>query len=288
VLVSLLKDLLRDGKFRFGFIVFCILLFLAILSLFSPYSFTRWNVFPRDLPPSFQHILGTNSKGQDVFWEATFAIKNSLIIALIAAVFSRVIAVIIGLVAGYVGGRLDRFLMSINDSFLVLPLLPILILISSLIKGHMNLFSLGLILGIFGWAWDARLIRSQILSLREREFTYTSILSGTKTFNLVMREYLPFVVPLIFATIINNMAWAVGMEITLSILGLSNLEIPTLGTMLYWAIGYQAMLLGIWWWLFTPVVISVLLFVSLYLLSVSISEYLDPRTRIQRIGMAKE
>jgi peptide/nickel transport system permease protein len=103
-----------------------------------------------------------------------------------------------------------------------------------------------------------------------------------------MREYLPFVVPLIFATIINNMAWAVGMEITLSILGLSNLEIPTLGTMLYWAIGYQAMLLGIWWWLFTPVVISVLLFVSLYLLSVSISEYLDPRTRIQRIGMAKE
>ncbi|MGB9857801.1 MAG: ABC transporter permease [Dictyoglomaceae bacterium] len=286
--MSLLKDLLRDSKFRFGFIVFCILLFLAILSFFSPYSFTKWNIFPRDLPPSFQHILGTNSKGQDVFWEATFAIRNSLIVALIAAIFSRIIAVIVGLITGYVGGSLDRFLMSINDSFLVLPLLPILILISSLIKGHMNLFSLGLILGIFGWAWDARLIRSQILSLREREFTYTSILSGTKTFNLVMKEYLPFVVPLIFATIINNMAWAVGMEITLSILGLSNLEIPTLGTMLYWAIGYQAMLLGIWWWLFTPVVISVLLFVSLYLLSVSISEYLDPRTRIQRIGMAKE
>jgi len=286
--VKVLKDLLRDGKFRFGFIVLCFLLFLAILSFFCPYNIKIWNVFPRDLPPSFQHPLGTNSKGQDVFWEATFAIRNSLILSLIAALLSRIIAIIIGLISGYLGGRVDRFLMSFNDSFLVLPLLPILILISSLIKGRLSLVTLGLILGIFGWSWDARVIRSQILSLREREFTNTAILSGTRTFSLVMKEYLPFVIPIVFSTIINNMAWAVGMEITLAILGLSNLEIPTLGTMLNWAISYQAMLLGIWWWLLTPVVISVLLFVSLYLLSVSISEYLDPRTRIQRIGMAKE
>lgn len=286
--MNVLRDLLRDGKFRFGFIVVCILLFLAILSFFSPYDPTKWNIFPRDLPPSFQHILGTNSKGQDVFWEATFAIRNSLIISVIAALFSRIIAIIVGLVAGYLGGRVDRFLMSLSDSFLILPLLPILILISSLIKGHLSLFSLGILLGIFGWPWDARLIRAQVLSLREREFTYTSVLSGYSTLNLVIKEYLPFVLPLVFSTVINNMGWSVGLEVTLSILGLSNLSIPTLGTTLYWAIDYQAMLLGIWWWLLTPVVISVLLFISLYLISVSISEYSDPRTRIQRIGIAKE
>jgi peptide/nickel transport system permease protein len=77
------------------------------------------------------------------------------------------------------------------------------------------------------------------------------------------------------------------MEVTMAILGLSNLTIPTLGTMMHWAISYQAMLLGYWWWIATPVVVSVLLFVSLYLLSVSVSQYLDPRTRIQRIGTAK-
>jgi peptide/nickel transport system permease protein len=80
------------------------------------------------------------------------------------------------------------------------------------------------------------------------------------------------------------MSWAIGMEITLAILGLVNMDIPTLGTMLQWAIGYQAILLEFWWWILTPVVLSVLLFVALYWLSVSISEYLDPRTRIQRVG----
>lgn len=286
--MGLLKEFLRDGKFKFGFIILCILLFLVILSFFSPYNPTMWNVAPRDLPPSLKYILGTNSQGQDIFWQTTFAIRNSLIIASIAALFSRVIAIIVGLVAGYRGGRIDRVLMSINDSFLVLPLFPILILLSTLMRGRLSFVYLGLILGIFGWARDARVIRSQILSLREREFTFTAVLSGSKTFHLVLKEYLPFVIPIIFSTIINNMSWAIGMEITLAILGLSNLEIPTLGTMLYWAITYQAMFLELWWWLLTPVITSVLLFVSLYLLSVSISEYLDPRTRIQRIGIAKE
>ncbi|HOP95508.1 MAG TPA: ABC transporter permease [Dictyoglomaceae bacterium] len=286
--MNVLKDLLKDGKFRFGFIIVCILLFLALLSFFCPYDPTRWHIFPRDLPPSLQHILGTNSKGQDVFWDATFAIRNSLIVSIVAALFSRVIAIIVGLVSGYVGGRTDKVLMAISDSFLVLPLLPILILISSLIKGNLDLFSLGLLLGVFGWPWDARLIRAQVLSLREREFTYTSILSGSSTLSLVIKEYFPYVMPLVFSTIINNMGWSIGLEVTLSILGLSNLSIPTLGTTLHWAINSQAMLLGIWWWILTPIVISVLLFISLYLLSVSISEYSDPRTRTQRIGTAKE
>jgi peptide/nickel transport system permease protein len=283
-MVRVLRDLFKDYRFVFSFCVLCVLLILAGLSLFSPYDPTLWMVVPRDLPPSSTYWLGTNSNGQDVFWQAAFAVRNSLTISVIAGTVSRVIAVLIGMVAGYRGRGTDRVLMFISDSLLVIPLFLIIVLMAMLVRDKMNLVTLGLLLALFGWAWDARVIRSQILSLREREFTQTAILSGTGTLRLVLNEYMPYATPLVFSTLINNMSWAIGLEITLAILGLVNMNIPTLGTMLYWAINYHAVLLGRWWWVLTPVGLSVLLFVALYWLSVSVSEYLDPRTRIQRVG----
>ncbi len=278
------RDLFRDYRFAISFSVLCLLLVFAALSFFSPYDPTFWGVVPRDLPPSWTYWLGTNSKGQSVFWQATFAVRNSLIISLIAGSVSRVIAVLVGMVAGYRGRSTDRVLMFISDSLLVIPLFLIIVLMAMLIRNRLTLTTIGLLLAFFGWAWDARVIRSLILSLREREFTNTAILSGAGTLELVMNEYMPFAMPLIFSTLINNMSWAIGLEMTLAILGLINIDIPTLGTMLNWAINYQAALLGYWWWLLTPVVLAVCLFVALYWLSVSISEYLDPRTRTQRVG----
>jgi peptide/nickel transport system permease protein len=282
--VRILRDLFRDYRFGISFCIFVVLLLFAFLSYFSPYDPTFWGTVPRDLKPSWTYLLGTNSKGQDIFWQGTFAVRNSLTIAVIAASLSRVVAVLVGMVAGYKGGLTDRVLMFVSDIFLVIPLFLIIVMLAMLLRDKMNLVTLGLVLAVFGWSWDARVIRSQILSLREREFTQTAILSGTSTVPLVMREYMPFTTPLIFSTLINNMAWVIGLEITLAYLGLVNMEIPTLGTMLQWAISYQAVLLGYWWWVLTPIVLSVLLFVALYWLSVSISEYLDPRTRIQRVG----
>jgi peptide/nickel transport system permease protein len=282
--LRILRDLFKDYRFGLSFSVLCLLLVLTFLTTFSPHDPTLWGVVPRDLRPSPTYVLGTNSKGQDVFWQATFAVRNSLIISLIAGVVSRVFAVLVGMVAGYRGGGTDRVLMFISDSLLVIPLFLIIVMLAMLVRDRMNLVTLGLLLAFFGWAWDARVIRSQILSLRERAFTQTAVLSGTGTLELVLKEYIPFATPLVFSTLINNMAWAIGMEITLAILGLVNMDIPTLGTMLQWAISYQAMLLGYWWWILTPIVLAVLLFVALYWLSVSISEYLDPRTRIQRVG----
>jgi peptide/nickel transport system permease protein len=282
--VKVLRDLFKDYRFAFSFCVLCLLLILAFLSAFSPYDPTLWGVVPRDLKPSWKNILGTDSNGQDVFWQATFAVRNSLIISVIAATVSRVIAVLVGMVAGYKGGIADRILMFISDTLLVIPLFLIIVMMAMLVRHSMNLVVLGLMLAFFGWAWDARVIRSLILSLREREFTQTAILSGTGTVRLVLNEYMPFATPLVFSTLINNMAWAIGLEMTLAILGLVNMSIPTLGTVLQWAISYQAILLGRWWWVLTPVVLAVFLFVALYWLSVSISEYLDPRTRIQRVG----
>jgi len=281
-----IRDLFRDYRFLFSFIVLVIILIMAILSAFSPYDPTLWNVVPKELKPSAKYLLGTDSNGQDVFWQATFAVRNSLIISLIAGLVSRVIAILVAMVAGYRGGTIDRVLMFIGDSLLVIPLFLIIVMVAMMLRKFMNLVVLGLLLSFFGWAWDARTIRSVILSLREREFTKTAVLSGTGTIKLVLKEYMPFAMPLIFSTLINNIAWAIGLEITLAFLGLVNLNIPTLGTMLNWAIYYQSILLGRWWWVLTPVVLSLFLFIALYWLSVSISEYLDPRTRIQRVGAA--
>ena len=282
--VKILRDLFKDYRFAISFIILVILLLFACLSFVSPYDPTFWGTVPRDLKPSLTYWLGTNSKGQDIFWQATFAVRNSLIIALIAASLSRVVAVLVGLVAGYKGGFTGRVLMFVSDVFLVIPLFLIIVMLAMLVRDKMTIATLGLVLAVFGWAWDARVIRAQILSLREREFTQTAVLSGTSTVPLVLKEYMPFTTPLVFSTLINNMSWVIGLEITLAYLGLVNMEIPTLGTMLQWAISYQAPLLGYWWWILTPIILSVLLFIALYWLSVSISEYLDPRTRIQRVG----
>jgi peptide/nickel transport system permease protein len=282
--MKLLRDLFKDYRFGFSFIVLVIIVIMALLSFFSPYDPTLWAVVPKNMKPSADYVLGTDSNGQDVFWQATFAVRNSLIISLVSALVSRVIAILVGMVAGYKGGAIDRVLMFLGDSLLVIPLFLIFVLIAMMVRDHMNLVVLGLMLAAFGWAWDARLIRSMVLSLRERDFTMTAVLSGTGTIKLVLKEYIPFTTPLIFSTLINNMSWAIGLEITLAILGLVNLNIPTLGTMLNWALFYQSILLGRWWWILTPVILSLFMFIALYWLSVSISEYLDPRTRIQRVG----
>lgn len=279
-----LRALFSDRRFSIGAIMMVILILLALMSAFSPYDPTEWRAVPRDLPPSAEHLLGTNSLGQDVFWVLTFAIRNSLVLAVFSATISRIIALTVGLISGYSGGALDRILMFINDGFIVLPLLLVLVLLALLIQEHLNLVTMALLFGVMGWAVDSRFIRTQILSLRERDFTYTAVLSGTPPLQLIIDEYLLYVVPLTMATLIGNMAWVTGMEVTLAYLGLTDVTIPTLGTVLHYALEYQAILLGFWWWIFTPIATSVALFVALYLLSISISEYLDPRARIQRVG----
>lgn len=277
------RELWRDRRFAIGASVLLILGLLALLSFISPHDPQMLRVVPRDQPPSLEHYMGTNSLGQDVFWRMTFAIRNSLIVAFVAASISRVIAMTVGLISGYMGGIVDRVLMFINDGFIVLPLLLILVLLALMVE-QLSMLTLAVLFGVLGWAVDSRFIRSQVLSLREREFTYTAILNDTPTIKLVFKEYFLFVIPLALATLIGNMIWVIGMEITLAYFGLTDVTIPTLGSMLHFAINYQAILLGLWWWLAAPIGVSVALFVALYLVFMSVGEYLDPRARIQRVG----
>lgn len=284
-MLTILRDLLKhDGRFRVAFVFLLAIVVLSLLSFVSPYDPGQTFMVPPDMPPSGEHLFGTSSRGQDIFWWMAFAVRNSLLLGILTAVISRIIAIFVGLTAGYRGGWADRILMSINDSFVVMPVLPILILLSFLLRGQMSLMMLAFIMGLFGWPWDARLIRSQVLSLKERPFTRTAVYSGTSSFLITINEHLPFVLPVVFATTINNLLWSIGMEVTLSVLGLSNVTIPTIGTTIFWANQHQALVAGIWWWLGAPVVIAIILFLGLYLLFSSVNEYIDPRTRLRQMG----
>jgi len=286
-MLGILRDLLRyNREFVFGAILILLVVAMSLASFFSPYPSQLQYVVPFDVPPSWGHPFGTNSRGQDVFWELTFAIRNSLLFGITVALLSRLIALLVGLTSGYVGGVVDGILMSINDTFVVFPPFPILVLVYFVFKDHMSWVLLAVAMASLGWPYDARLIRSVALSLRTREFTTQSLFSGMSTRQILVEEHLPYVLPIVFATTMNNINWSIGLEVTLSVIGFTNIETPTIGTMIYWANQHTALVAGVWWWIAFPVGLVIMTFIGLYLLSVSMNEYIDPRSRLSRMGGA--
>ena len=237
----------------------------------------------KDLPPSINHVLGTTSMGQDVFLLGAHGIKNSYVLGILTGFWAVGIGVPIGLLAGYRGGIIDRILMSFNDALLTIPSLPIIMLLGFIFKEEMTIGLLAFVISLFSWPWISRQVRSEILSLRERDFTSTAVFSGMNTFQITTTQHLPFVLPFVTAHFINTIKSTISLEIVLALFGLTSLETPTIGTMIYWANQYQAVLRGLWWWIGTPIVLTIATFLGLYLLSTSISDFLDPRTRLEVI-----
>ena len=282
---SILRDLLRyNWEFAAGAILLGAVIIVAALSFISPYPPLDVYVAPPDMPPSSEHWLGTNSRGQDVFWQLTVAVRNTLLFGVVVAVISRLISLTVGLFAGYMGGPVDRMLMSVNDTFIVLPIFPILVLFYFVMRDQMSWALLALVAACLGWSYDARLIRSVALSLKTREFTTQSAFCGMNAAEIVTREHLPYVMPIVFTTTMNNMNWSIGLEVTLSVLGFTDVNTPTIGGMIYWANQHAALVSGIWWWIAAPVALVIVVFVSLFLLSLSMNEYIDPRSRLARMG----
>ena len=280
-----LRDLLHyNAEFRIGAVLVGLVATMAGLSFVSPYSPIDTFVVAPDLPPTLAHPFGTTSRGQDVFWHLTFAIRNTLAFGIIVAAMSRVLSLAIGLLSGYKGAWVDRVLMSVNDTFIVIPLFPILVLFYFVMRDRMSWTALALIMALLGWAYDARLIRSLAMSLKTREFTHTAVFSGMSTREILVREHLPYVMPIVFSTTMNNMNWSIGLEVTLSVLGFTDIISPTIGGMIYWANQHTAMVAGVWWWIAFPVILIVMVFIGLFLLAVSMNEHIDPRSRLQRMG----
>lgn len=282
---AVFRDLIRYNiEFAIGLVLVTIIVLFALASFFSPVDTTLIYMLPPDQPPSWQYWFGTNSRGQDLFWQMATAMRNSLTFGLIVATLSRVISLTIGLAAGYVGGWVDRVLMFFNDIFVAVPVFPVLVLFYFVLRNNLDSLTLAIIMAGLGWPFDARLIRSVALGLKHREFTRHAVFAGMSTPKILLQEHLPYVMPIVFSTFMANMLWSIGLEVTLAVLGFTNINQPTIGTTLYWANNHSAMVVGVWWWIVIPVVLIVITFIGLFLLAVSMNEYIDPRSRLRRMG----
>ncbi len=248
-------------------IVLAFLVLGFVVPWFAPVDPRAWQTYPRSLGPSWSHLMGTTNLGQDIFWLLAWAIRNSLLLGVLVALLSTVIGVAAGLLAGFRGGAVDRVLSFMMDATFVIPSLPILILMASLLKGQATLLTIALILVVFNWPFPARQIRSVALSMRDREFVHLAWFSGEGTAAILLRQIFPYLRTWATANFINTVLVGIAAESSLAVIGLSSADEATLGTMVYWALKYQALLAEQWWWIGPPVVAIMLLFIGLFLLA---------------------
>ncbi|MGI6149900.1 MAG: ABC transporter permease [Firmicutes bacterium] len=268
----------RNANFRLkaGIIITAFFLLLGFVVYYIPHvdPFT-YNTYRGKLPPSWEHPLGTTSMGQDVFWLLIEAIHNSLLIGLIVATIGTVVGVFVGLLSGFSGGVVDRVLMVVTDTFVVVPSLPILVLMTSLMKGSTTILVMALVLAVFAWAWPSRQIRSLALSLKERDFIHTAWFSGEGTMEVVVTEILPYALTWSLSNFMNATLAAIASESSLAVLGLSPANLISLGNMIQWARERNAIFAQQWFWIGPPIVATVLLFIGLFLLITGYNDYLS-------------
>ena len=257
-----------NNRLKIGIVILTVMVLGSfLLPFFNDVDPTKQGTYAKNLPPSVEHLLGTNSLGQDIFWFLVYAIRNSLILGVTVSIFTTLIAGSVGLISGYLGGGADRGIMTLTDSIIAIPLFPILIVLATLVRGNTSFMIVGVILVIFGWAWGARTIRSMALSIREREFISMAKFSGSATLEIVFREIFPYVYAYLVVSFINAILWVITMESSLAVIGLSKVEIPTLGSILFWALSYNALFTKQYVWIIAPVVATVILFLGLFLTS---------------------
>lgn len=266
----------KNASFRLkaGMIITAFFLILGFVVYYFPHvnPFT-YNTYPKKLNPSWSHLLGTTSMGQDVFWLLIEAIHNSLMIGLTVATIGTVVGVLVGLIAGFSGGAVDRVLMVITDTFVVIPSLPILILMTSLMKGSSTVILMALVLAMFAWAWPSRQIRSMALSMKERDFIHTAWFSGEGTLQVVITEILPYALTWSLSNFMNATLSAIASESSLAVLGLSPANLISLGNMIQWARDRNAIFARQWFWIGSPIIATVLLFIGLFMLITGYNDY---------------
>jgi peptide/nickel transport system permease protein len=229
-----------------------------------------------NLPPSAAHPLGTQSEGRDLLTIIILGTPKTLLIGLIGGGIGILVGTCLGMIAGFVGGTVDGVIRTAVDVGLTIPALAILIMIAASFPVVTPL-TMGMVVAITAWMHPTRVVRSQILSMKEREFVKLARLSGAGTFHLIFLELLPNLLPFLAAAFVNSVASAILASIGLEALGLGSLQTITLGTNIYFAIFYSAMWRGMWWWWAPPIVILIFLFVGLFLVSMALDEFSNPK-----------
>lgn len=226
--------------------------------------------------------LGTDNFGRDVLTELVKATGVSLQIGLVAGSIATFIGLVLGLVSGYVGGLVDDVIMFITNLFIVIPSFVLLILISfSIGQEQRGAFTIAVVIGLTSWVWTARAVRSQVISLRNRDHVNLSKLSGHSIAHIIIKDILPYIASYVVMALILQISSGILAEAGLSILGLGpkTTDVPTLGLMMNWAMIYQAHILGKWWAYFPVIITIALIAFSMNLMNTGLDQVFNPALR---------
>lgn len=236
----------------------------------------------KDISNQRTFVLGTDNFGRDVLTELVYVTRTSLKIGLIAGLIATLIGLMLGLLSGYVGGLLDDIIMFITNLFTVIPSFVILILISySVGQSARGITMVASIIGLTSWTWTTRSVRSQVISLRNRDHVNLSKLSGHSLFRIILTDILPYVASYVIMALILQISSGILAEAQLSMLGLgpATTKVTTLGLMMNWAMQYKAPLSNAWW-AFLPVILSIALITfSLNLMNTGLDKVFNPQLR---------
>lgn len=224
--------------------------------------------------------FGTDAQGRDLFAVAVTGTWMTIRIGLLAGVIGILIGTVLGFTSAYYGGWYDAVIRWMVDVLLTIPGLLILVVVaSSLGDQALTVTSMALIISLISWRGPARVIRSQVLTMKERSYVMMARLNGMSSMGIIIRELIPNLLPYLGASLVGAVTGAIFASVGLSALGLGPLREPTLGVTLYWVMNQNAFLRGLWWWGAVPITIVALVFVMLFLISIGLDELANPRVR---------
>ncbi|MGQ5261150.1 ABC transporter permease [Micromonospora sp. ZYX-F-536] len=268
----------RNGKCRIGLLMLGAFVLVALLApLIAPYD-PRGDDFPTSLAPTGGHWLGTTAQGEDVFSQLIVGARTSLIVGLAAGLLSTVIGLVIGLTAGYLQGWVDEVLSFLINLGLVVPALPLMVTLAAYAPVR-GLWLIIAVISVTGWAYGARIKRSQIITLRTRDYITAARFAGDGTARIIAREIVPNMTSLIVVGFMGAALGAIGGEAGLAFLGLGDPQTVSWGTMLNQASLGGALLTGQWAWLIAPGLALSLLITSFTLINFGIDALSNPHLR---------
>jgi len=230
--------------------------------------------------PSSAHWLGTTVVGQDIFSQLIYGTRTSVFWGLGTGVLVTLLSVVVGLVAGYFGSWIDDVLTLLTNVSLVLPALPLAIVLAAYFpRGPLTI---SMVIVFTNWAWQARVLRAQTLSMRSREFVTAARASGERSWRIIFFEIFPNEIGLVVAGFVSTTIYVILTWAALEFLGLGDGTIPSWGSILYWAQQDGALGGGLWWWFVPPGACIAILGAGLSLINFGIDEIADPRLRIER------
>jgi len=228
--------------------------------------------------PSAEHLLGTESSGRDMLAVLLVGTPRSFRVGLIAAAVGVGIGILLGFTAGFLGGWVDSVIRTLADAVITIPTLAVLIVIAAYLK-QIGPENMALLLAALSWAGPTRLIRAQVLTLRERGYVQMARLSGASTFDIMFKEMMPNLMPYIASSFTGNVSGAILAATGLEVLGLGPTRLPTLGMTIFYAISAAAILRGMWWWWGIPILALIWIFTGLFQITIGLDEIANPRLR---------